>query len=276
MMDSVIAGMVNFLSAAPDPLLIATRLGDRLPSSSGDVPAVAMSLSVDSVRGTGMGRFRKEGHQIVRSTAIVEVQAAPATFSADLKTLQLSPLPLRNPDDVQVVRVTGPGQPVTYHMTPRPVAVDVFAVDAVRGRLLFGAPQPHGEKLQVTHWTVDFRNDITGGRCQGTITLEVWGGSATETATLAQKLQMKLIAEEAPLRQSGFASVTPSALGAIENIIYQPAMGGTFPVWKQRLVYQFHFDQEQGGEASSGGPIQKININMDDAVVEAFSTPAGS
>jgi hypothetical protein len=276
MMNSVIAGMVSFLSAAPDPLLIAARLGDRLPSSSGDVPAVAMSLTVDNMRGTGMGRFRKEGHQMVRNTAIVDVQASPATFSADLKTLQLLPLPLRNPDDLQVVRVTGPGQPVTYHTASPPVAVDEFAVDAVRARLLFGAPQPSGEKLQVTHWTVDFRDDITGGRCQGTITLEVWGGSATETSALAQKLQTKLIAEEGTLRKSGFASVTPSALDAIENIIYQPAAGSSFPVWKQRVAYQFHFDLEQGGEASSGGPIQKININMDDAVVEAFSTPAGS
>jgi hypothetical protein len=276
MMNSVIAGMVNFLSAAPDPLLIAARLGDRLPSSSGDIPAVAMSLSVDSVRGTGMGRFRKEGHQIVRNTAIVEVQASPATFSPDLKTLQLAPLPLRNPDDVQVVRITGPGQPVTYHMASRPVAVDELAVDAVRARLLFGAPQPSGEKLQVTHWTVDFRDDITGGRLQGTITLEVWGGSATDTSALAQNLQMKLMTEETSLRQSGFAAVTPSALEPMENIVYMPATGSTFPVWKQRLAYHFHFDLEQGGEASSGGPIQKINVKMDNAVDDALSIPTGS
>jgi hypothetical protein len=276
MMNSIVAGMVGFLSGTPDPLLAAARLGDRLPSSSGDVPAVAMSLAVESTRGTGMGRFRKEGHQLLRNTAMVLVQASPATFSTDLKTLQLAPLPLRNPGDVQVVRVTGPNQPVTYQAADRPAAVDQFLVDALRARLIFGAPQPVGEQLQVTHWTVDFRDDITGGRCQGTITLEVWGGNPTETSTLAQQLQTKLASGEAGLRQSGFASLTPATLEAAENVTYQPATGSTFPVWRQRLAYRFHFDLEQGGETSSGGPIQKINVNMDDAVIEAFSTPSGS
>lgn len=276
MMNSIVAGMVGFLSGTPDPLLAAARLGDRLPSSSGDVPAVAMSLAVESTRGTGMGRFRKEGHQLVRNTAIVQVQASPSTFSVDLKTLQLAPLPLRNPNDLQVVRVTGPNQPVTYKAVDRPAAVDQFQVDALRARLIFGAPQPAGGQLGVAHWTVDFRDDITGGRCQGTITFEIWGGSATETSALAQQLQTKLATEEAGLRQHGFASLAPATLEAAENVAYQPATGSTFPVWKQRLAYRFHFDLEQGGEASSGGPIQRIKVNVDDAVIESFSTPSGS
>jgi len=275
-MNSVIAGMVGFLSAAPDPLLDAARLGDRLPSSPGEMPAVAMSLAIESTRGTGMGRFRKEGHLMVRNSAIVQVQASPTTFSADLKTLQLAPLPLRKPDDVQVVRVTGPNQPVTYRALSRPAAVDEFRVDSLRATLLFGAAQPAGEKLEVTHWTVEFRDDITGGRCQGTLTLEVWGGSTADTSTLAQKLQTKLMAEEAGLRQNGFASLAPASLAAIENVICQPASGSPFPVWKQRLAYRFHFDLEQVGAASSGGPIQQINVNVEDAVVESFSTPPAS
>ena len=276
MMNSVIANMVGFLSAAPDPVLDAARLGDRLPSSSGDVPALAMSLVVESTRGTGMGRFRREGNQLVRNTAIVPIQSTPDTFSADLRVLQLAPLPLRNPDDVQVVRVTGQDQPATYRASSRPTAINEFQVDALRARLLFGAAQPAGEKLAVTHWTVDFRNDIAGGRLQGIITFEVWGGSATETSTIAQNLQTKLEVNETDLREHGFASLAPTILEAAENIAYQAATGSTFPVWKQRLAYRFHFDLEQGGDASSGGPIQKINVNLDDAVVESFSTPAGS
>ncbi len=275
MMNRVIGGMVGFLSAAPDALLDATRLGDRLPASPSDVPSVAMSVAVETTRGTGMGAFRKEGNQLVRSTDIVDVQASITTFSADLMTLQLAP-PLRNPTDVQVVRVTGPNQPVSYRMVNRPAAVDEFRVDALLSRLVFGAAQPAGEKLQVTHWTVDFRNDITGGRCQGVITLEVWTGNASDVSKLSGTLQTKLAAEEAGLRQFGFASLTPSTLDAAENLTYQPATGSSFAVWKQKLAYRFHFDLEQGGEASSGGPIRKINVQMDDAVVEAFSTPTGA
>lgn len=275
-MNSVIAGMVGFLSTAPDPLLGAARLGDRLPSSQGEMPAVAMSLEIESTRGTGLGRFRKEGHLMVRNSTIVTVQVSPATFSADLKTLQLAPLPLRRPEEVQVVRVTGPNQPVTYRAVGRPASVEEFQVDSLRAVLRFGAPQPAGEKLEVTHWTVEFRDDITGGRCQGTLTLEVWGGSAADTGALAQKLQTKLMAEEAGLRQSGFASLAPASLGAVENVAYQAASGSPFPVWKQKLAYRFHFDLEQVGAASSGGPIQQINVNVDDAVVESFSTPPAS
>src|SRR5437879_27080 len=103
MMNAIIAGMVDFLSASPTPLLAAARLGDHIPSSSGDVPAVVMSLALDSMRGTGMGSFRREGHQLVRNTNILQVQASSTTFSQDLRTLQLQPLPLRKPQDVQVV-----------------------------------------------------------------------------------------------------------------------------------------------------------------------------
>lgn len=271
MVSSVIDSMVQLLSAAPDPLLDAARMGDRTPSSAGDVPAIAMSVVVESTRGNGLGSFRKEGHQLTRNTAIVTVQAGPNTFSADLKTLQL-PQPLRNPDDVQVTRVTGPGQPVSYSRTNSPAGVQEFRVDPLRAQVIFGAPQPAGEKLQVTSWTLVFRDDITGERSNGAITLEVWGGSLAEASALSRKLQAKLV-DLNGLRQRGFGILRPAELSATENVAYQPAVGSAFPVWKQRLTYKFHFDLEQGGEASSGGPIRKINLDLE-AQQEAFSTPA--
>jgi hypothetical protein len=165
---------------------------------------------------------------------------------------------------------------VTYKLVSRPAAADEFQVDALRSQLIFGAPQPAGGKLQVSYWSMDFRNDITGGRCQGVITLELWTASASDVSTLSTTLQNKLATEETGLRQSGFALLTPASLDAAENFTYQPASGSSFAVWKQRLSYRFHFDLEQGGDASSGGPIKQINVQMDDAIVESLSVPTGS
>jgi hypothetical protein len=286
MMDAVIDGMIRFLSAEPDALLPSTRLGDRLPGSVGDLPTVAMSLAVESVRGTGLRSFRREGHQLVQNTAAVDIVVSPDTFSSDLKTLQISPLPLkRNPaslngdfsqDDVQVVRVTGPAQPLLYKFTNAPTTAEEYRIDSLRSILIFGAPQPGGEKLQVTHWTMNFREDIRAFFYRGAITLEVWGRNSDETATLARKVQGKLGSDAAALRQNGFASVFPAALFAAENASYQPAAGSAFAVWKQKVVYKFCFDAEQAPEADAGGPIRKINVHVDRTLDEVFSTPAGT
>jgi hypothetical protein len=285
MMTAVIDNITVFLSSQPDPLLAAARIGDRLPSSSGDVPAVAVSLAIDGTRGSGVGSFLREGNQLVKNTSIVDIAVSAATFTSDLKTLRLSPLPVRkNPasrtvdfsqDDVNVTRITGPGQPVAYRYADRPEAVDEFRVDAAAGRIVFGAAQPGGERLEVAHWTVSFRDDITGGRCHGLLTLEVWGGSANEASAVARKLEGKM-ADRPGLRQRGFAALSPAGLTAIENISYQPATGSAFPVWKQKLTYKFHFDSEQGGEAGSGGPILQVNVDMNQTLDEQFTTPAGS
>lgn len=274
MMDAVIQGMVQFLSGGASPVLGSGRMGSRFPAGTGDVPAIVMSLAIDSTAANGIGSFLREGHQLTRNTSIVSVQAGPETFSADLKTLHL-PAPLRRPADVQVGRVTGPGQTAPYRLTDTPTTVDEFRVDATNEVAHFGAPQPAGEQLQVSSWTIVFRDDITGARSSGTITLEVWGGSSTELSTLTTQLQSKLYTDRAGLRQSGFGVLQPAGLCAAENVAYQPGTGSAFPVWKQKLSYKFHFDFEQGGDASSGGPIRKIQIALP-AENESFSTPAGS
>ncbi len=286
MMDAVIDGMVQFLSGQPDPLLDAGRLGDRIPAGADDVPAVAISLAIESTRGTGLGRFRKEGHQLLSNTSVIKVEADPNTFSPDLKSLQLAPLPMRRnpasstpgfgPADVQVTRVTGPDQPVSYRAAAQPAAVNEFEIDPLRARLIFGAPQPAGEQLQVTFWTVQFRDDVTGGRCEGTINLDLWSGSVADASALSRKLQTKVRADETALRQCGFALLAPSAMCAAESLAYQPGSGSAFPVWKQRLTYRFLFDWEQAGAVSSGGPIRTVNIGMEGSVNEAFPIPPGS
>jgi hypothetical protein len=49
------------------------------------------------------------------------------------------------------------------------------------------------------------------------------------------------------------------------------ATGSTFPAWKQSLEYKFAFEAEDGGEVSSGIPIKRIDVDMDDYIVEEFS-----
>jgi hypothetical protein len=202
-----------------------------------------------------------------------------------LRTLRLAALPIRkNPasgtlafskDDANVTRITGPDQPVVYSYSDRPSRVDEFRVDQIGGRVIFGAPQPGGEKLQVVYWTINFRDDVTGGQYNGLITLEVWGGNTNDASAVARKLQSKL-ANRPGLRQSGFSALLPAGINAAENVSYQPASGSAFPVWKQKLTYKFHFDSEQGGETSAGGPILKINVDIDRTLEEKFSTPAGA
>ena len=286
MMDAVIDSMVRFLSAGPDALLPAARLGDRTPASAADLPAVAMSLDVESVRGTGLRSFRREGHQLVQNTSVVDIQPSPDTFSPDLKTMQVFPVPLRkNPassgadfsqDDVQIVRVTGANQPVMYAFSMTPVTAQEYGIDPLRSAVFFGASQPKGEKLQVTHWTTDFRQDIRAYFYRGSIVLEVWAGNADDTSAVARKLQTKMASDDPGLRQNGFASVFPSSLGAAENVSYQPGTGGAFAVWRQKVTYQFFFDSEQTAEADAGGAIRKINVHMDRTLDETFSTPAGT
>ena len=282
MMSAVIDSMTAFLSDGPDPLLAAARIGDRLPSSANDVPAVALSLAIESTRGTGMSRYLREGNQLVQNTSIVDVSVTATTFTADLKALRVPALPIRkNPaspagdltgNDVSVTRLTGPDQPVPYRYVPSPAAVNEFIADPLTGRIVFGASQPAGEQLQLVYWTVAFRDDVRGDHCNGLITLELWGGSAAGASSLSRKLQTKLF-DRPGLRQYGFSALLPAGLAPVENDNYQPASGSAFAVWKQALTYKFHYEAEQPAEASSSGPILKVNVDMDDELQETFSVP---
>jgi hypothetical protein len=103
----------------------------------------------------------------------------------------------------------------------------------------------------------------------------VWGGSVAELSSLASKLQAKIYTDRTGLRTAGFGVLQPAGLCAAENVAYQPAAGSSFPVWRQKLTYRYHFDSEQGGDTSSGGPIKKINVDLP-AESEALAIPAGS
>ena len=63
------------------------------------------------------------------------------------------------------------------------------------------------------------------------------------------------------------------SLRPAENVSHVPVVGSAFPVWVQTLEYRFTFESEDGGELSSGIPIKRIDVDMDDFIVEQFSVP---
>ena len=103
--------------------------------------------------------------------------------------------------------------------------------------------------------------------------MEIWANTTTQSRELARLLQDKLKSGRSLLRTKGFADLKPVALQPAENIMRVPVVGSAFPVWIQTLEYAFTFEAEDGGELSSGIPIKRIDVDMDDFIVEQFSVP---
>lgn len=281
MMGLVVEGIVNLLAAAP-PVVAAGRIGDRAPAGPGDLPSVSVSLALDPPRGTGVGQFVREAHQTTQHTAVIEVTTAGDTPFTTLQTLRVLPLPLkRNPasrsdgfsgSDLAVRRVAGDDSPLEYRMVGRPAARDEFALDAAAALIRFGAPQVAGDKLEVVHWTTAYRDDIVSVRYSGTMDLDVWGKDAGEASTLAHGVQRRLSSPREELRPRGFASLVPAGLRAAAAL-QQPGSGSAFAAWRQTVMYRFAFEADLGGEASSGGAIQRIDVHANGRVQETFAIP---
>ena len=274
---------VEVLSAPPKPVLSAASLGAKKPSSGSDIPTIVISLKIDDSKGTGLGRFIRSGDAIVQNTAIIEVKSTPEAFSNDLRALRIQPLPLkRNPSsvekkftekDVQVKNVTDPAHPIAYRMVGEPGVKEEYKLDVPQARIIFGEAQTLSEKLEVAHWTVSWRNEILGDRYGGLMMLEIWATSFNEIDRISRGLQNKVKSSRAELRQSGFMKFQSASLEPAENILHAPPVGSPFSVWKQKLEYKFAFEAEEGGELSSGIPIKRIDVDMDEHIVESFSIP---
>jgi hypothetical protein len=139
-------------------------------------------------------------------------------------------------------------------------------------QIVFGGAQLTGEKLEVVHWTVTWRDDIVGDRYRGMLLLELWASSPSQIGTLARRLQQRLQTQLALLRQKGFVALRPASLDPAETSLYEPPSGSAFPVWRQRLSYRFVFEAEEGGELSSGVPIERIAVDVTQPQ-ESFSVP---
>src|SRR5687768_509324 len=129
MLSRVVDMCTEVLATHPDPVLPASSVGAKRPSTGAELPAIALSLTVDDTKGNGFGRFIRSGDVLAQYTSIVEVRPNPATFDARLRTLRIAPLPLkRNPaslaadfsaEDIQVRNVTNAEHPIPYKLTER-------------------------------------------------------------------------------------------------------------------------------------------------------------
>jgi hypothetical protein len=280
-MSLVVDALVNMLAAGPDAVLPATRIGDHLPSATGELPSISISLTVDPPKGNGVGRFAHEGHQLSQSTIIVQAGFS-LQFSSDLTMLTL-PTPLRrNPSshtagfsdsDIAVRRFTDPSNPVSYRMVDRPAAREEFALEPLRALLRFGLPQQSGDKLEVMYWTIEFRDDIVPVRYAGYATLSVWATDAQEAAGLCRGIERTLSGPRETLRSYGFALLNPTRRAPAESISQPVGAGSAFAAWRQELGYRFAFETEPAGQTSSGGPIKRIDVQADDGLHEVFSVP---
>ena len=281
MMNSVIDRLAEVLSAVPTPVLDSTRLGAKKPSSASEVPAIVISLTLEGGVVNDIGRFIGSKSITAPHTAVIQVGITPDAFSSDLRVLRIQPLPLkRNPassggplteEDVKVRNVTD--EPVDYQIVDEPGEKSEYRVDFHRAEIVFGETQTEGDKLEVIHWTTDWGDEVLGETYKGSIILEVWANGFSEADALSRQTQGRLKSDRALLRQKGFLKLQPASLEPVENVLHETTSGTAFPVWRQKLGYKFAFEAQESG-ASVGVPIKRIDIDMDEDIVESFSVPS--
>jgi hypothetical protein len=282
-MRAVANRLAAILASSPEPVLAAGRIGLRMPSSEGDLPSVVISLSLDEKNGACLNRYVREGHGVVKHESVVDVNSTDPRFTSDLLTLRIEPLPVRkNPasmsremgaDDLLVRNVTTLAQAVTYELVDRPARPNQFALLQSNATLQFGQPQKAGDKLEITHWTLEFREAITSDSFRGNLTVEVWASSSDQAESLAGKVEGKLARDRAELRNQGFSCLDPRSLGPVTAV--SRASGAAFSAWTQRLGYRFAFEMEGGGESSSGTIIRQVKVDLQGENPESFSVPRG-
>jgi hypothetical protein len=280
MMYAIVESFAQLVATPPEPVVTASRVGARKPSTPGDLPAMVISLSIDDQRTSGLGRTLRSGELVTRTSAIVEVSVTPDTFSADLRHLRLSPLPLKqNPasikgaftaGDVQVTNVSDAAHPVAYRFARQPAEQQEFTIDAAQARLTFGRSQTSGDKLEVVHWTVTWRDDIEGVAYRGLMNVDVWAERLGEVTTASQKLQDRLASQHMLMRQFGFSKLQAAGLVAAEHVLHTPPVGSPFQVWRQSLTYRFAFEVERPAQDSSAGPIRRIDVEIDGNIDESL------
>jgi hypothetical protein len=272
MLSLVVDRCTELLAAQPEPVLPPASIAAKRPASGAEVPAIVLAISIENTKGSGFARFIRSGDAVVKHTAVIEVRAAPEAFSADLRALQIAPLPLRkNPaaqtrafsqEDIELRNVTDPLQTRLYRLTEQPTQQHEYRLEMPAAILRFGLPQVAGDKLEVVHWTVTHRDDILGDTYRGAMTFEIWANQINQADEIVRKLQARLHGNPALIRQKGFALLQPASLEPAEHVVYAPPTGSPFSVWQQHIGYRFVFAYEEGGELSSGAPIKQIDVDM--------------
>jgi hypothetical protein len=279
-MNAVVNRLRAILSAPPEPVLAASRVGSARPSSTNEIPAIVVSLTVDSCQGIGIGRFFGSGDKAVKCSAAVEVTPEDRRFSGNLKTFDLRPLPLRKDPssvgtaftekDVLVTNLTDPANQVVYRMVPQPVNWNEYRVDPVYASVIFGEAQTQGDKLEVVHWTITPNEEIFGERYNGDATLEIWAGSRDKVSELSRKVESRVKAWRGVMREQGFLKFTPASLGPLEKAAVDPDAAYAAPAWRQTLGYRFAVEVEETSDVSGGSVIKRIDIDVDSNLAESF------
>ena len=74
MLSLVVDKCSELLAAQPAPVLPAASIGSRQPSTGAEIPAIAISLTVDEPKGIGFGRFIREGDALTQNPAAGDVR----------------------------------------------------------------------------------------------------------------------------------------------------------------------------------------------------------
>jgi hypothetical protein len=282
-MDRIVDRLAAFLSTPPDPVVGLAAVSARQPASSGDLPALVIGLRIDDVKGLGLGGFVRQGHTPTQSTTTILVREGEEPFAPGLRIMRITPLPLvRHPDssgssftgfDVQIRNITDPAHPQPYHLSSNPTAADQFRVYPARGEVVFGQPQTMDNQLELVHWTLTWREDIHAERFSGLVMLEAWASSYADVNGIVQRSLAKLRGASEALRQLGFQRLVAAGLSPASQTRWEPAVGSALLICRQMMEFRFTAEIEQGGEISSGGVIQRIDVVMDETLEEQFSIP---
>jgi hypothetical protein len=271
----VISSLAAMLAASATPVLSANRVRAARPALSSDLPTVAVGMSLSDAGTVAPSRFQREGDQVVRHVRRLAAQAGTDGWSADLRSLDLTPLPVKrkppaNVDDVDISVTNVTGTPMTYQLVATPATAEEYRFDFARARVVFGAPQASGDTLEIAHWTLSWREPMRWERLQGALLLELWSVSATEAAGLTERLQNRL-SEPALLRAYGFLKLAPQRVESAESLQHTSGVGGPFAAWRQRLEYAFAHEFTGGGEATDGAAIRRIEVTIDDATPDSLT-----
>ena len=271
------------LASPPDAVLPINSIGVKRPENSSEMPVINIALRVDDDKGLGYSRFVREGNLIVKFTALVPVNSSTKAFQPGLRTLAISPLPLKknpeavskdfNEEDIQIHNITDPNRPVQYRMVENPTEIYEFKLVVPAAQIVFGQAQKDGDQLEIIHYTVTWRDEILGERYNGLLITELWTEDFGEANQICRKLQQKLRVNSELLRQKGYLKLRLATLDLVEHVLHTPPVGSSFLAFKQRLEYRFCFEAQDGGELSSGGIIKRVDVDVDDYLKETFSIP---
>jgi hypothetical protein len=115
---------------------------------------------------------------------------------------------------------------------------------------------------------------VLGDLYAGVLHLEVWATSSAGLEQLATRIHRRLTPLLQATRDRGFLRLRPVRIDPAEQTLSQPTVGGGFLVWRQLLEYEFACEVQETPTSSEGGPIRRVNVDIGDGLVEAFSVPS--